>query len=113
MGKKSVFGLDENVASALCYAIFFFSGIVILVMEKENKTVRFHALQSILWFVFLSIVSQVARFFIWVPLLGGLLGNIIWLVTVLSWAYLMYMAFIGKKFKLPMIGDVAESQVNR
>lgn len=113
MAKKSVFGLDENVAGMLSYALFFFSGVVVLVMEKENKFVRFHALQSILWFVFLSIVSQLARFLLWIPLLGGLLANVIWLVTVLSWIYLMYMAFTGKKFKIPMIGDVAEAQVNR
>jgi len=113
MAKKSVFGLDENIAGMLSYALFFFSGIVILVMERENKTVRFHALQSILWFVFLSILNQVVRFLAWLPLLGGLLANVVWLVTVVSWAYLMYMAFVGKKFKIPMFGDIAESQVNR
>ena len=110
MTKKSVFGLDENVAGALCYALLFFSGIVILIMEKENKTVRFHALQSTLWFIALSVVSTVAG---WIPLLRGPLGSLIWLVTLVSWAFLMYSAFVGKKFKIPMIGDVVEAQIGK
>jgi len=114
MSKKSVFGLNENVAGALCYALFFFSGIVILVMEKENKFVRFHALQSALWFMLLGVLSTVVGWIIgWIPLIGWLSGNIIWLITVLSWAFLMYNAFMGKKFKIPMVGDTAEAQVNR
>ena len=110
MTRKSVFGLNENIASLLCYAIFFISGIVILVMEKENRTVRFHALQSILWFMLLGVASTVAG---WIPLLGGLLGSFIGLVTVASWLFLMYNAFMGKKFKIPMIGDTVEAQINK
>ena len=110
MTKKSVFGLDENAASLLCYALFFFSGIVILVMEKENKTVRFHALQSTLWFLALAVASTVAG---WIPFLGGILGNLIGLLTVISWGFLMYNAYMGKKFKVPMIGDVAEAQIDK
>ena len=110
MTKKSVFGLDENVASALCYAFAFFSGIVILIMEKENKTVRFHALQSTLWFIALSIVSTVVG---WIPFIRGPLGTIIGLLTFASWVFLMYNAFVGKKFKIPMIGDVVEAQIGQ
>ena len=108
--RKSVFGLSENVASMLCYVGMFFTGIVILVMEKENKTVRFHALQSILWFMVLSIASMVAG---WLPLIRGPLSSLIWLVTVVSWALLMYMAFVGRKFKIPIVGDAVEAQIDK
>jgi len=108
MTKKSVFGLDENVASALSYALLFFSGIIILILEKENKTVRFHALQSTLWFIALGIANIIAG---WIPLVGGLLGSLIGLITFVSWAFLMYNAFVGKKFKIPMIGDVVDAQI--
>ena len=104
MTKKSVFGLNENVAGLLCYALLFFSGIVILIMEKENKFVRFHALQSTLWFVLLSIVS-------WI--IGGLplIGQLIPMLTLVSAAFLMYQAYMGKMFKIPMIGDAVEKQL--
>lgn len=110
MSKKSVFGFNENVAGMLCYALFFFSGVVILVMEKENRFVRFHALQSTLWFMILGVASTVAG---WIPIIGGLIGSVIFLVTILSWLFLMFNAFMGRRFKIPMIGDTAEAQVNR
>jgi uncharacterized membrane protein len=114
--KKSIFGLDENIAGALCYLFLFFSGIVALVMEKENKSVRFHALQSIIWFLFLFIVSWVLGIFAGIPLLGilfALVGRLVGLVGFVSWAYLIYMAYRGAMFKLPIIGDVVWAQVNK
>ena len=110
MTKKSVFGLDENVVSMLCYVLGFISGIAILVMERENKTVRFHALQSTLWFMLLSVARVVAG---WIPLLGGMINSVLWLVVVLSALFLMYNAYMGKKFKIPLIGDTADTQINR
>jgi len=113
MTKKSVFGLEENVASLLCYLGFFFTGVVILVLERENRTVRFHALQSILWFLSLNILSFVLGWVLgWVPLVGGLIGTAITLITIASWAFLMYNAYRGVKFKIPMIGDVVETRIN-
>ena len=110
MKKKSVFGLDENVAATLCYVLGFFSGILILIMERENKTVRFHALQSTLWFMVLSVARVAAG---WIPLIGGFIGSALWLLVVLSALFLMYNAYTGKKFKIPVIGDTADSQINR
>ena len=110
MEKKSVFGLSENLASLLCYALLFFSGIVVLVLERENKAVRFHALQSTLWFGLLAIAGFILGM---VPLLGGLLSWIIGTATLVSWLLLMALAFTGKKVKVPIIGDVVEAQVNR
>ena len=110
MTKKSVFGLDENIAGALCYLLTFISGIAFLILERENKTVRFHALQSTLWFMLLSIARWV---FGWIPLLGGVIDWALGVIAIVSIVFLMYNAFMNKKFKIPIIGDVAEAQVNR
>src|ERR1700679_1592528 len=42
-------GMEENVASALCYALGWITGVLFLVLEpyNKNRTVRFHAFQSI------------------------------------------------------------------
>ena len=48
---KSVFGLSENAAAVFAYLFAFVSGIVVLIMEKENKVVRFAALQSTVFFL--------------------------------------------------------------
>ena len=46
--EKTSTGLDENVAGLLCYILGWITGIVFLVIEPDNKFVRFHALQSII-----------------------------------------------------------------
>jgi uncharacterized membrane protein len=114
--KKSIFGLDENIASLLCYLFAFFSGIAILIMEKENKVVRFHALQSTIWFLFILVVSWLLLFLSGIPLLGLIFSLLQWLLNLLSIAsaiFLMYMAYKGNMFKLPVIGDVVWAQVNK
>jgi len=110
--EKSVFGLDENIAGVLCYLLGFISGVVMLIMERENKFVRFHALQSTMWFILLAIVGWVVGAILgWIPLIGGLLTSAIGLFTVASAIFLMYNAYMGKKFKIPVIGDVVEGQL--
>ena len=114
MTRKSIFGLQENVAGALCYSLMFFSGIVILVMEKENKFVRFHALQSTLWFMLLSVARFILRFFVgWIPFVGGLLDSFFVMLIIATWLLLMVNAYLGKQFKLPIIGDIVEAQIGR
>ena len=102
--KKTSTGLEENVASLLCYVLGWISGIVFLILEKENRTVRFHAFQSIVVFGFLTVAGwvlgaiPVIRWFAWVP---GLLGFILWII-------LMVKAYQGEKYKVPVAGDMAE-----
>ena len=52
-------GLQENVAGLLCYILGWVTGIIFLILEPENKFVKFHAIQSIIVFGALSIVSAV------------------------------------------------------
>ena len=53
---KSALGLDGNVAAALGYPIGIIA-IICLIMEKENRFVKFHALQSILLHVGFIVVA--------------------------------------------------------
>ncbi|NYT06261.1 MAG: DUF4870 domain-containing protein [Methanomicrobiales archaeon] len=101
---KATFNLDENVASAACYVLGWLTGIIFFLMEKENKTVRFHAMQSIITFLSLSILSYI---FGWI---SGLLSLLISLLTLILWLVLMIKAYQGEKFKLPIVGDIAEGQ---
>ena len=117
---KSIFGLEQNLVAALSYIFGPFSGIAVLIMERGNKFVRFHAMQSTLWFTLIMIVTWVLRLLRGLPLIGWLLGllaspalAIISLLSFLSLILLMYKAFTGETFKLPIIGDVVWSQVNK
>src|ERR1019366_5011163 len=46
-------GLTDNLAAALCYLLLVLSGILFLVLEpyNRNKTIRFHAFQSIFFWI--------------------------------------------------------------
>lgn len=104
-------GLEPNIAGALTYLLGFVTGILFLVLEKQSKFVRFHAMQSIITFGGLFVLQIVLQI---VPILGALLSFfIIFPLSVLLWAFLMYKAFSGDKFKLPYIGDMAEKQIEK
>ena len=106
-------GLTENVAGALCYLCGLITGIIFLVIApyNQNRTIRFHAFQSIffnvgfiLFYIVWGFVSIILHGFgfLFYPLFG--------LFFFLLWLYLMFTAYQGKKVKLPLIGDLAEKQ---
>ena len=105
--EKATFGLDENIASALTYVLGFITGIIFFLVEKENKTVRFNAMQSIITFLGLFIVAIVISF---IPFINMLVPAI-WLVEIVLWLVLIIKSYQGEKFKLPVVGDMAESYV--
>ena len=67
-------GLSSNVAGALCYLLGLVTGIVFLMIEKEDRFVRFHAMQSIVLSVAVFVVSLVLGF---IPILGWIVGLLI------------------------------------
>lgn len=98
---KTALGMEENLEGALCYVLGFISGVFFLLAEKENKFVRFHAVQSILTSAAFIIIYAAAVLF---PFVG-------WLVLVLLGLVLMYKAYKGEYFKLPVVGDISEKQI--
>ena len=103
---QAISDLGENVRGALCYFLGFISGAFFLFTEKENKFVRFHAMQSTITFGVLFLVS-------FVPVLGWVLSVFLIPLSLLLWLFLMYKAYQGEKFKLPVIGDLAEQQAEK
>jgi len=123
-GKKCVWGLEENIAGLVAYAGTAITGILMLIAEKENRTVRFHALQSTMLFGIIAVVQVVIGIvrgiFGWIPLLGGMttlalniLTGAVSGVTFLLWVFLMYMAYTGKEYELPILGKICRAQVNK
>ena len=102
-------GINENMAGLLTYFALWATGIFFLLIEKENSFVRFHAMQSIVVFVPLTIVWIVADY---VPIVGGFLAFVCGLTTFVLWLFLMFQAFQGRRYKLPYAGDYAESQLS-
>lgn len=110
-------GLSTNAASALCYLFGIVTGVIFLVIApyNQNKTVRFHAWQSIffnlgvivfyiLWGILSVFIAVITHGF------GFLLYPLFGLAIFVLWLYLMFAAYNNKMVKLPVVGDLAAKQ---
>ncbi len=110
---KTSTGLTENVAGLLCYVLGWVSGVVFFLIEQENKFVRFHAIQSIVTFGSITVVSIALSILGLIPFLGVVFNIANWMIGVLAfvlWIVLMVKAVQGTKYKLPWAGDFAEKR---
>ena len=105
---KTSSGMNQNVAGLLCYLAGWITGLIFFLIEKENRFVRFHAMQSIITFGSLSVLFIVIGF---MPFVNLVLIPILALVQLVLWIILMVKAYQGELFKLPMIGDMAEKNI--
>jgi uncharacterized membrane protein len=105
---RTSLGLDANVVATLAYFLGWISGAILLVTERQNRFVRFHALQSVIVF---GILSLAWFLFLSIPLLGWLISFIlIPPVSAIVWLLLMFKAYQGERFKLPFAGDIADQR---
>ncbi len=118
MSEETAFGLEENVAGALCYLLGFVTGILFLLVEEENDFVRFHAVQSTIVFLALFVLSYLVSIVL-VPVayiswaLVSAISSLISAVAFILWVLLMYKAYNGEKYKIPVAGVKAEEYLSR
>jgi uncharacterized membrane protein len=120
---ESSTGLSPNLAGFLCYVAIWITGIVFVLLEKKSTFVKFHAWQSIMTFVALTVVQVVLLILAAIPSPAPMLWSpkgvlialsiIVWLVIVGLWIALMILAYQGKMWKVPWAGDWAEKQANK
>ena len=106
--QETSIGTTQNVAGLLTYLLGWITGVVFLLIEKDNKFVRFQAMQSVVVFVTITIAWVVFGF---IPVVGGILNLLLSLISLVLWLVLMYQAFQGNYLKLPKAGDYAETQL--
>jgi uncharacterized membrane protein len=122
-------GLDPKIAGALSY--IWIVGLIFFFIEKENRFVRFHAVQSIIFgianmviMIVLAVLAVILTFAFGIggAMVGGAIGSLVsllvWLVWLIFWLLGLVMliglifaaikAYQGQKFKLPIIGNMAE-----
>ncbi|MFB3827480.1 MAG: DUF4870 domain-containing protein [Bryobacteraceae bacterium] len=112
--------MSVNAASALAYVLGLITGILFLVIAPYNKdrTVRFHAFQSIflnvawivVWIV-LSVISGILMTITWALVaLFSLIHLLVGLGFLVLWIFMIVKAYQGQKVVLPIIGPLAEKQ---
>lgn len=112
-------GLAPNIAAMMCYILMPVSSIVFLIVEKQDSDVRFHAWQGtflgagVLVFVIAlqileAIMGAIAGF------LGSIIGffvPLVWLGGLVLWVVCLVKAYQGERWKIPVVGDMAEKQM--
>jgi len=107
---KTSLGLEENIEGLLCYLVGVITGIIFLVLEKESDFVKFHAMQSIVTFLSLFILSMVVAV---IPFVGVLISLLVNLISLAFWILGMYKAYQGEKYKFPIFGDISEDLLKK
>jgi len=105
--EKTSTGLNENIAGLLCYVLGWISGLVFIMIEPDNKFVRFHAIQSIVVFAGVNVIGILLNL---LPVIGGFFSWVISALAFVLWIVLMIKAYQGTKYKLPWAGDFAEKK---
>jgi uncharacterized membrane protein len=111
-------GLSDNAAGGIAY-ITIIPAIVFLILEpfKRSSYVRFHAWQSIFFYVAWAVVH------ILIEVVQNLVPTVLFL-TLTLWQFVdlaffvvlvivFVSAFNGKRLKLPILGDLAQKQADR
>lgn len=124
--QKSAIGLDANVTALIGYPVGILA-LVLIFIEKDNRFVRFHALQSVLWsvgltigFIVVAIIGTILTLVLsavsgTIATLVGFLTMLVYLVLFLAlfggMIFAAYKAYTGEMFKLPLVGGMAEKWV--
>jgi uncharacterized membrane protein len=116
-------GLTMNLAAALSYALGAITGVLFLVLEpyKNDRFVRFHAMQSILYCI-ACVIFAIVWSIVWGTLVSILgfwvlavdvpLRLLVSLAIFVFWLYLMFQAYSQREYRIPWIGDIAAKQVH-
>lgn len=115
-----------NTRGLLCYLGFWVTGIIFLVIEKKDKFIRFHAMQSLVTFGILNIIWGIANNVRW-GWVGGLgwglglggfygpgyiAGTVIFIVFFVLWwvlwAVMMYKAYHNQTYRIRGFATIAD-----
>jgi uncharacterized membrane protein len=101
-------GTRASRAGWLSYLGGWVTGLIFLLLKRENRFVRFHAMQSLIFFGAMSLVTTV---FSSIPFLDSIVAGL-GFVSFICWIVLIVKAARGRYYKLPIIGDYAEKWAN-
>ena len=113
-------GLPPNVAAGCSVVLTWITGLIFLALEKRNSFVRFWAMQAVFFGIAATIVGIVmfviGMVLVHIPLIGSLwvlVSILIRLGFLAVWVFMLYKAFTGKTWEIPVLGKMARDQVSK
>jgi uncharacterized membrane protein len=110
---KSSTGMEPKIAVLIAYIFSLLGGLIIYFIEKENKFVKWHAMQAII----LGII-QVGSFIVisvllgMIPFIGWFFFSWLgWVISVVAWVFgiiALVQAFNGKTYRVPWVANMAD-----
>ena len=104
------------IAAILSYSLGWFTGLFFFLFGREHPYVRFHALQSLLFFgainvadvVLFKIIGTFSKFhgFHFISAIAVLLFLFLNFMAFVGWVVGMIQAARGKYYRLPLVGDL-------
>ena len=94
---------DEKMKGALAYVLSWVTGIIVLLIAGDNKFLKFHAMQSIVFGIILFIIGTIG----WIICIGPLISFIGWVYTL----YGAYLVYSGKPFRIPIVADFVDNNL--
>lgn len=91
---------EGNLRAALTYLAGWITGLIFLLIEKDDKFVRMHAAQSLVLFGGLNVIA-------FIPFLGWVVSIVLAPLALILWIVLMVKAYQNQKMELPLISDLA------
>jgi len=104
-------GIEPNLGGLLSYALGWITGLVMILLEKKNGFIRFHAVQSMVTFGAITVLLVAFGILDGLDVVGRLfwaLSIATWILAAILWIVLMVKAYQGERYKLPIAGDIAE-----
>lgn len=112
--------VDPRLSALLCYAAWWVSGLIFLIIEQQHRTVRFHAAQSLILFGGLSaLIAFLAAASIALLIVSAgafsvarVLVYLVWVGTVGLWLALMYRTYRGETWRVPVVSTLADRLIS-
>jgi uncharacterized membrane protein len=102
-------GIDPRIEAVLCYVLGWVTGLIFFFLEKQDRQVRFHAMQSILFFGSLNVLMVIVGVIPFINLLSPLLV-LVWIAAVIAFAI---MAYTNNPYRIPYLSDYADRYTNQ
>lgn len=116
MTPSSTTGLDERLASVLCYSAWWITGLLFLVIERQHRGIRFHAAQSLVLFGLLSLLLVGLGALSALALMvssqayqaARALADALWIGAAALWLVLVVRAWRGEPWRVPLVATLAD-----
>jgi len=107
-----------GLAAILCYSLGWLTGLLFLLFTRESRFIRFHALQSLIFFGSINLldIALVKLAMYHLPYLSHFAIPVFLLlnfIALIGWCVAIVQASRGKYYRLPFIGDLVAASINR